>query len=449
MDTPAIKALRQKLTSTLQEAETLSAKTDATPEEVQRAGELVTEAESLQTQISAAQESAKKLQSIKTWHTTAATALPQPGEEPDETKAAGKSTINLLTGEIIDESGAGVLKTAMLKAVTNSNYSKSYADLLRAGGRIENVKSKDSVKFLSEGIDEDGGFFVPPEWMSGIISREPAPTRIVDMVRTASISRDKAKILKANYDIDDLYSSAVRVYKTSEGAAAAKSDKPAFGTFEVDVYSFTAELSITKELLEDTAFDIQGYLVEQLRIAYRNHCADKIIRGSGVGEHFGILTRAGTSHGPALVASGDASKVTFDGLQDIKFAVPEQYDQNCRWVFNKRSTARTIAKLVDDVKRPLWPVQAQAGMVNGEPASLLGYNYAYEAFMPNTEANALSIIFGDLTGYMRVFRLGMTIEPLREIEARQGRVVFLARFREGGDVAEPWRMKVQKIATSV
>ena len=430
-------------------------KTDPSPEDADRGGELKSELKTLQTSI----EKLTGFGSIKSdvaafdaWNNEPVNGLAQPNGNGDgfksngtEKKSVGKTEINLLTGEAIHE-GAGILTGPQIKAMTDPEYLRSYNSFLRNRG-VDNIKSADERKSLSAGIDVDGGYIVPPEMLSGIIKREPTPTRIVDMVRTESVSSDRAMMLKSNYEVDDLYSSAVRVYPTAEGGKISVTDQPAFGMFNVDIHQYTAELSVSRQLLEDTAFDLVGFMTGEFRTAYRNFLAVKVLLGSGVGEHFGILTRAASNvNNPGIVKSGDAAKLTWTGLRKIKNAVPEQYDDNCRYVFNKKSTQDAIEELVDNNGRQLWPEAQRAGLVNGVPGSLQGYGYVREAFMPDIAANAFPYIFGDLRGYFRAMRLGMTIEPYREIEARRGQVVFLARFRDGGDVAEPWRIKVGKIA---
>lgn len=438
----------------LGELKALATKSDPTLEEAERGGELKNELKSLQGEIEKLTDFSSMKSDIdgfEQWNNAPVNGLVQPGQDGfksngTEKKSVGKTEINLLTGEATHE-GAGILSGPQIKAMTDPEYLRSYNSMLRNRG-IDNIKSADERKSLSAGVDVDGGFTVPPEMLAGIIKRDPAPTRIVDLVRTESVSTDRAMMLKSNYELDDLYSSAVRVYSTAEGGQIPVSDQPAFGTFNVDVHQYTAELSISRQLLEDTAFDLIGYITGEFRTAYRNFLASKVLNGSGVGEHFGILTRAaaGGAGAPGIVKSGDAAKVTWQGLRKIKNAVPEQYDENGRYVFNKKSTQDAIEDLVDANGRQLWPEAQRAGLLSGVPGTLQGYGYVREAFMPDVAANALPYIFGDLRGYFRALRLGMTIEPYREIEARRGQVVFLARFRDGGDVAEPWRLKVGKIA---
>jgi HK97 family phage major capsid protein len=422
-------------------------KADPTPEEATEAETLVNqELPALKSKIdSLAGLGGLKanLTELNSWNNDA-TPLVQPGANGGK-KSVGKTEINLLTGEVVDESGEGLLSEHQIKATRDPQYLRAYNSFLRNRG-IENMKSADEIKSLSEGIDTEGGFLVPPEILAGIIKREPAPTRMLDRVRTITVSSDRAMMLKSEYDVDDLYSSAVRVYKTAEGAAATKSDKPVFGTLQIDVHQFTAELSISRMLLEDTSFDLIGFVAEEFRTAYRNFLARSLLQGSGVGEHHGLLTRAGKAKGPEIVNSGHASQVTWTGLRKIKNAVPEQYDENSIYCFNKKSTQDAIEALVDNDGRPLWPESQRSGLENGVPGRLQGYGYIRDPFMPDVAANALAYWFGDPLGYYRAMRLGMSIEPLREIEARRGQVVFLARFRDGGDVGEPWRLKVGKIA---
>lgn len=430
------------------EFDALTEKSEPTKDEVGRAKLLNGELKTLQTEIGdyGAMDGLKAdSAAFKAFDTNPAAHLPHANGSTGTKSAVGVTEIDLMSGEIVSETGAGLISAPQIKAIANPDYRDAFESWVRAGGSQVNMSSKKSIENLSEGIDVDGGFLVPPEMIAGIIKREPTPTRICDQVATINVSTDQAMMLKSLYESDDLYSSNVRVYKTGESQAAKKSDKPQFGLLKIDIHGWTGELTISKRLLEDTSFDIMGHITNEFRTAQRNHCASKILTGNGNGEHFGILTRAGKKDGPDIITVGTAADgLTYAGLQDLKFSVPEQYEQSLKWLFNKRSTGRALAGMVDKNDRPLWPEQQQAGMVNGEPANFLGYGYLYEAFMPAIAAGAFPMIFGDPRGYIRAMRIGMRIQVLREIEARNNQVVFLVDFREGGEVAEPWRLKVGK-----
>jgi HK97 family phage major capsid protein len=389
--------------------------------------------------------------SIKSWQngSTGNGNLPQAGAP--EVKSAGKvgeTHIDLLTGNVVEQKGAGVLTNQQVTAIHNPDFSEGFKSWVRAGGNEAKMRgAKAATDAFREGVDSEGGHFVPAEIIAGIIRRDPTPTRIVDHVRTISISSDQAQMVKANYDSDDLYSSAVRIYKTGEAQTAAKSPKPQFGLKRIDVHGWTGEISVSNRLLEDNNFDIMGYFAQEFRTATRNMIAQKILLGSGIEEHFGILTLAAKANsGIETVKSGDANLLTWDSLRKIKNKVPEQYDNNCRYIFNKKSTLDTIEGFKDVNGRDLWPESQRAGGIEGAPGRLRGYGYSLEAFMPDIIANAYPLLFGDFSGYARVFRAGMTIKVLSEIEARNSQTVFLVEMREGGDVIEPWKLKALKIA---
>lgn len=448
---PAIKKLSDQARQKAAQAKAILDNPNATTEEIKTAGELADQAEELQGQVAAANGAAAKVAAFDKWDNEPANQLAQPGMRAAKANV-GKTYIDILTGDIVEQTGAGVLTGQQIKAIYNPDFSAGFQAWARAGGEESKMKAtKDATAAFLEGRDNEGGHFVPPEIISGIIRREPTPTRVTDFVRTLAVSSDQAAIIKANYDSDDLYSSAVRIYKTGEAQSAKKSDKPQFGLLRVDVHGWTGEISISKRFLDDTNFDIMGYFAEEFRTATRNMVAQKILLGSGIGEHWGILTRAGQSgKGPDIIKSGHASQLNstdgWDAIRKIKNAVPEQYDTNCRYLFNKRSTLDTIEGFKDADGRDLWPESQRAGGESGAPGRLRGYNYALEAFMPDIAANNYPLLFGDFMGYARVFRLGMTIQVLREIEARNGQVVYLVEMREGGDLIEPWRLKALKIA---
>jgi HK97 family phage major capsid protein len=56
-------------------------------------------------------------------------------------------------------------------------------------------------------------------------------------------------------------------------------------------------------------------------------------------------------------------------------------------------------------------------------------------------------VFGDLTGYTIVDRIGMTVERyLDSATARQNLVYYVMRRRLGGQVTEPWRLAAQLVS---
>jgi len=65
--------------------------------------------------------------------------------------------------------------------------------------------------------------------------------------------------------------------------------------------------------------------------------------------------------------------------------------------------------------------------------------------MPDIGAGLYPLIFGDLSGYAIVERLGLSIERFLDSNTGVNKVEFHIRRRMGGKVIEPWKLAVQKV----
>jgi HK97 family phage major capsid protein len=263
-------------------------------------------------------------------------------------------------------------------------------------------------------------------------------------------SRDRLLVPKVNYSDDDIYSTGARVTWTGEVPSSSTvhcSTEPKFGHVAISVWTAMISMTATNDMVEDSAFPFVSWLSEKFAETYRLLLDEQIIAGTGIGRPAGILLDPGGTDQPAVVNSGAAAELTADGLQDLAWSLPEQYDENSAWAFNKTSTGKAIAKLKDADNRYLWASLEASGLVlPARQRPLLGYPVAFSGFMPNVAANAFPAIFGDLSGYFLVERVGMSIQVLRETHAEDNQVGLLGRVRFGGLVAEPYKMKILKVA---
>jgi HK97 family phage major capsid protein len=171
---------------------------------------------------------------------------------------------------------------------------------------------------------------------------------------------------------------------------------------------------------------------------------DAFLNGSGIGRPMGILTQV-DGDGPASVVSGTAATLTADGVIDLAYALPSQYEANATWVMAK-STEKVIRKLKTTQNEYIWPIVQQMGGFAPAPRELLGFPTLRDEFVPAIAANAYSAIFGDLRGYLVLDRVGISMQRLSELYAETNITLLLARKRLGGQTIEPWRIKVQKVS---
>ncbi len=461
----ALKTLGDQLDAEIKTAEGYfaAAKTETDPEKVMAA---ITAAKAAAASVDATKAHIETLReadtlesglaATKSWASTAQ-PMPQPGMSATAqlsgfTKAGQTVIDNEGRDSVLYQDGEGLLSEAQIKTIQNPDYASAFKSYLRNKGDIGRMKS-DSIKALSEGIDEDGGFLVPAELLSRIIDRKPTPLRIASNTTQLTTGRDALMLPKNNYSADDIYTTGIRASWTGESGNPAQANKPQFGTFRIPIYTAMLTLNITNDLIEDSMFPLQSWVSDKFRETIDILKDNMALNGTGIGQPTGMLANVGKVDGNGnllgvpFVKSGNASAVTADSLVAMAYAIPEQYLDNSKWAFNRTNTEAAIALLKDSQNRYLFSNgTVDASLATARPQLLLGFEALRSGLMPNVAANNFPILFGDLMAYYMVMRVGFTIRVLTEVQAVANQTVLLGRLRMGGDVAEPWRLRAMRIA---
>jgi HK97 family phage major capsid protein len=451
------KALQDRLNTVLAEEKSLREKyadpsTPMPAEEAAKWGQLLDDAEAVKGQLDTLARSEKMTE----WadDATGQTIPLAPGKAGTASlsgfEPAGVATVEGKGGglALVDDEGPGSAFSAKMRETLASDaYKEAYRLYLRKG--VTGL-GQTHIKTLQEGIDEQGGFLVPDDLLARIVGRKPTPTRVAARTTRIPTGRDRVVMPKVNYSTDDIYTTGVRVNWTGEVPSSSTVHRvtdPKFGQIGISVYTAMLSMPLTLDMVEDATFPIVSWSSEKFRETVDITRDDIVLNGSGIGQGAGILLNPDGTDQPAVVKSGNGSALTADGLLDLTWAIPEQYDENSTFVFNKTSTGKAIAKLKDADNRYLWAQFEQSGLVlPARERPLLGYPVLFSALMPNVAANAFPAIFGDLSGYFLVDRVGFSIQVLREVYAENNQIVLLGRVRFGGQVAEPWKLKVHKVA---
>jgi HK97 family phage major capsid protein len=375
-------------------------------------------------------------------------------------KDAGRCLVDSF-GTVLDDVGPGAIGDEQWKHISTPEYKRAFVQMFRKKG-VNGLRGQE-LKTIQEGLDDQGGAFVPPDFLMKIVARKPTPTRVAGMCTNLTTGRDRVVMPRQAYSADDIYTTAFRATWTGEipssSSAEDVNDTGLTGNLEIPVFTAMLNASVTNDQVEDTGFPIMNWIEDQLRITYDLLRDNMVLTGSGKGQPQGINTSAGLSGGPAIVQTAGAAQVVADDLVGLSMLVPEQYEDGCSWVFNKTNTANYFRKLKDSQNRYLFGYGYQdSGLSVGRPKELAGYPFAYSGFMPNVSSSAnpvpgassatsgaLPAIFGDFLGYYLINRLGLTIQVLRETRAKLNQIEILGRLRFGGKVAEPWRLKVLQV----
>ncbi len=330
-------------------------------------------------------------------------------------------------------------------AVQGKDYPSAFEAWMRRGRK---ALGPQDLKTLTEGVDSAGGFMVPADFQMQIVKKIATLAVIRTIARVSTTSRDVTQWPRVVYNTDDEFTSAIRLTWTGEAPSSSTVHRvtdQVFGLASIPVHTAMASQPLSNDLLEDEAFDVAGISSDLLAEAFSLGENQTFVDGDGIGKPKGILTDIDTNDGPTSVVSGDANLLTADGLIDLIYALPAQYERNARIVMEKQ-TEKAIRQLTDSQNNYLWPVWPVAGGFAASPRELLGFPVLRDEALPTIAAGINPIIFGDFMGYYIVDRVGLSIQRLTELFAETNVTLLLARRRVGGQLVEPYRLRTQRIA---
>lgn len=343
-------------------------------------------------------------------------------------------------GQIVKEEGEGIVETKTLNALRSTEYKSAFQTYLRKG---EWGLNSMEVKTLKVGEDSEGGFLVPEDMLGKLIDKRTGDRRLLNHVTQLTTSRDSLLIPRVEYKDEDMYANGMRVNwveETFDNENKHLVKDPVFGQISIPVYTAMMSLRVTHDMVEDSCFPIQNWIAEKFKETAELLQEEMILRGTGKGQPKGILNEAEISKLPCWNEDGSLNTSL---IEQLAFSLPEQYLSKAKWIMNYNSMGLAIAQLKDGNKRPLWGVGLNdAGLENGYiDRRLVGSPVIFSGFMPKNEKDQMGLIFGDLSGYTMVKRIGFSVQVLREVEALRNRLVVVGRMRFGGAVTEPWKIK--------
>lgn len=313
---------------------------------------------------------------------------------------------------------------------------------------LNGFDSVDALKAtMGENIDSLGGFSAPVDFQTRVIERIQGLAVVRSRASVDSTSRDRVE-----YPVitggDNTYTSAVRTSWTSEINLADIGTNLTLGSEVIPVHTMMAEAWISRNNVEDAAFDIEAHLTRRIGESAAMEENAKFLTGTGTGAPQGILPNGTNGLSLTRVHSGSTTGVTWDQLLALYYGIAAQYRANATWIM-EGATALAISQLKDSNFGYLWQPFQYAGGTQGPEMLLRGKQVLEDEAMPSIANGAYPIIFGDLSGYQIIDRVGMTIERyLDSGPARKNAIVYVMRRRVGGQVLEPWRFAVMQNATS-
>lgn len=322
-------------------------------------------------------------------------------------------------------------------------YEAAYDKYLRLGAA---GLGPEMLATLSVGSNPAGGYWVLPDRSGRMVTRvfESSPMRAICDV--TMIGTDALEGVR-----DDDEAGCGWVGETQD---RTETTTPDVGTYRIPVHEVYAEPRITQKLLDDSAFDVEGWLEAKGADKFARTENTAFVSGNGVLKPRGLLSRTIVTtdddtrtwgqlqYVPTGAAGAFASSNPGDALIELVFKVKETYLANARFLM-RRSTEAATRKLKDGQGNYLW----QPDFTVRTGRAINGYPVTNGEDMPVIAADSYSVAFGDFRrGYQIVDRMGIRV--LRDPYTKKGWVKLYMTKRVGGDLIDSEAIKVLKFASS-
>ncbi|MDO5604290.1 MAG: phage major capsid protein [Paracoccus sp. (in: a-proteobacteria)] len=281
----------------------------------------------------------------------------------------------------------------------------------------------------------DGGFLVAPQMSEQVRVSLSNAASIRALANVVTVESGSYEIL---VERDELASAWTDEDEATDTAPAGVE------RVTIQLHELSAMPKASQRLLDDSAFDIEGWLAGRIAERFMRAEAEAFLSGDGLAKPNGILnnlfdeTGAGAIDVIGELATGVAGSFgadASDALIDLVYALPAQHRANATFVMSSK-TAAVVRKLKDGDGRFIWADSLAAG----EPARLLGYPVVLAEEMPEIADDARAILFGDFkAAYTIVERPELRV--LRDPFSAKPHVLFYATKRVGGGLVDGRALK--------
>jgi HK97 family phage major capsid protein len=323
-------------------------------------------------------------------------------------------------------------------------HQKAFAAYLRSGDDDGMRGLEVEEKSLSTSVAADGGYLVDPQTSDQIASVLKSTASIRAIANVVSVEATAYDVLVDTSDVGAGWA--------TETDPSSETGTPQVERISIPLHELSALPKASQRLLDDSAFDVEGWLAERIADKFARAEGGAFVSGDGIDKPTGFLTYTTAENGTEVwgelghVLTGsdgdfDATNPA-DAIVDLVYALGARYRANATFVMNSK-TAGAVRKMKDADGRFLW----SDGLAAGEPARLMGYAVLISEDMPDIAADALAIAFGDFgAGYTVAERPDLRI--LRDPFSAKPNVLFYATKRVGGDVSDFSAIKLLKFAST-
>ncbi len=216
----------------------------------------------------------------------------------------------------------------------------------------------------------------------------------------------------------------------AEGGTITSADAVT-STVTLGNYKIGTSIVVSRELLEDSKFNIEGYLTTSLGRRLSKIMETLFLNGTGSSQPTGILVSTATKD----VATAAINVIDEDDFLELIYSVQPNSRAGAKF-YVADSVMKIMQGWKDSTGRPLLQSQASATQANGILMTIFGYpvevNYGLDVFTSGTAGN--SVMFGNPTNYMVRQIADIRVERSTEVHFTTDEVVYKATARFDSDI---------------
>lgn len=293
---------------------------------------------------------------------------------------------------------ATAARAAHKESRTDDEYRAAFGTYLRTG------QPQAELRTLSSGTNTAGGYIVP----------ETLENRIVEKLYEAGMVRQLATVRSTPDDRKIAVEGSLGTASwVNEGNAISQVDV-SFDQLTIGAYKAATSIQVNRELMDDSVFDLESYLVDKLTLRISRLTEDAYINGDGSNKPSGLLRSIAAGH-TLPNASGQRFEITdAQEVYEWLHSLSPQYRPGAVILCHDKFV-KQLRKLQDANDRFLWEPNMQVGA----PGSIGGVPYYTSEFHPQpggatgAQASQIAATYG-MFRYFEIYDRGgteMLVDP--------------------------------------
>lgn len=370
---------------------------------------------------------------IKEWSDRAARE-----HEADVARAAYESIVRPEQAEQAEARQVDAFTSFLRGDSSQKAYELNICDVANHRRMVRAGAGEREVRDLLKVTSAAGGYTVPTDFLN----------RLYDFLEVYSgMRRTNATILTtasgASLQIPKVASHGTAAI-VGEGSALAENDAT-LGQVTLLDWKYGELLQLSNELLQDTGVDVLGFVAKDMGRALARITDTDYFSGTGSSKPQGVVGQYATGVTGQASATGLPS---YGNLVDMVYSVNELYRANgAQWLFRDQ-TVGNIRKVVDTTGRPIWsPGVVTAGMVDGTPDTLMGYQIVTDPNFSAMSSNIAVGAFGDFSGFYIRDVGNIRVERSDDFAFSSDLVTFRAIIRTDSKIVDTNSVRVLKGGT--